>query len=57
MKNLIVTLFVGLISLGSFAQEKIAKIEFKTDVIKKLQLKKVLMALEFLNSQTLVMHH
>tara|TARA_R100001369_G_scaffold92415_1_gene137324 strand:- start:322 stop:750 length:429 start_codon:yes stop_codon:yes gene_type:complete len=33
MKNLIVTLFVGLISLGSFAQEKIAKIEFKTDVI------------------------
>ncbi len=33
MKNLIVILFVGLISLGSFAQEKIAKIEFKTDVI------------------------
>lgn len=33
MKNLIVVLFVGLISLGSFAQEKTAKIEFKTDVI------------------------
>ncbi|WP_458628988.1 DUF1573 domain-containing protein [Winogradskyella sp. PC D3.3] len=33
MKNLIVVLFVGLMSLGSFAQEKVAKIEFKTDVI------------------------
>ncbi len=33
MKNLIAILFVGLISFGSFAQEKIAKIEFKTDVI------------------------
>ncbi|WP_179333339.1 DUF1573 domain-containing protein [Winogradskyella costae] len=33
MKNLIAVLFVGLMSLGSFAQEKIAKIEFKTDVI------------------------
>ncbi|GAB5564327.1 MAG: DUF1573 domain-containing protein [Winogradskyella sp.] len=35
MKNLIVVLFVGLISLGSFAQEekKVAKIEFKTTVI------------------------
>jgi len=33
MKNLIAVLFVGLMSLGSFAQEKVAKIEFKTDVI------------------------
>ncbi|WP_178986835.1 DUF1573 domain-containing protein [Winogradskyella helgolandensis] len=33
MKNLITVLFVGLMSLGSFAQEKVAKIEFKTDVI------------------------
>ena len=34
MKNLVAILFVGLISLGSFAQEKkVAKIEFKTDVI------------------------
>jgi len=33
MKNLITILFVGLISFGSLAQEKIAKIEFKTDVI------------------------
>ena len=33
MKNLITLLFVGLISLGAFAQEKVAKIEFKTDVI------------------------
>ncbi|QNK77523.1 DUF1573 domain-containing protein [Winogradskyella undariae] len=33
MKNLIAILFVGLISFGSFAQEKVAKIEFKTDVI------------------------
>lgn len=33
MKNLIAILFVGLMSFGSFAQEKVAKIEFKTDVI------------------------
>jgi len=33
MKNLVVILFVGLISFGSLAQEKVAKIEFKTDVI------------------------
>jgi hypothetical protein len=33
MKNLVVILFVGLVSLGSFAQEKIAKIEFKTNII------------------------
>ncbi|WP_092466758.1 DUF1573 domain-containing protein [Winogradskyella thalassocola] len=33
MKNLIVVLFVGLMSFGSYAQEKVAKIEFKTDVI------------------------
>ncbi len=33
MKNLIAILFVGLISFGSLAQEKVAKIEFKTDVI------------------------
>jgi len=34
MKNLIAILFVGLISLSSFAQEKkVAKIEFKTTVI------------------------
>ncbi|WP_111682491.1 DUF1573 domain-containing protein [Winogradskyella tangerina] len=34
MKNLIVILFVGIFSLGAFAQEKkVAKIEFKTDVI------------------------
>ena len=34
MKNLIVVLFVGIFSLGAFAQEKqVAKIEFKTDVI------------------------
>jgi len=33
MKNLIAVLFVGLIGLGSFAQEKVAKIEFKTNVI------------------------
>ncbi|NRR91151.1 DUF1573 domain-containing protein [Winogradskyella undariae] len=33
MKNLLAILFVGLISFGSFAQEKVAKIEFKTDVI------------------------
>ena len=33
MKKLITILFVGLISLGAYAQEKVAKIEFKTDVI------------------------
>ncbi|MBR9844941.1 MAG: DUF1573 domain-containing protein [Algicola sp.] len=33
MKNVMLILFVGLLSLGSFAQEKIAKIEFETDVI------------------------
>jgi hypothetical protein len=33
MKNLILILFVGLMSLGVFAQEKVAKIEFKTDTI------------------------
>ena len=33
MKKLIAILFVGLISLESYAQEKVAKIEFKTDVI------------------------
>ena len=33
MKNLLTVLFVGLMTLGSFAQEKVAKIEFKTDVI------------------------
>jgi len=33
MKNLLAILFIGLISFGSFAQEKVAKIEFKTDVI------------------------
>ncbi len=33
MKNLVVILFVGLMSLGAFAQEKVAKIEFKTDTI------------------------
>ena len=33
MKNLIAILFVGMISFGSIAQEKVAKIEFKTDVI------------------------
>ncbi|WP_431137334.1 DUF1573 domain-containing protein [Psychroserpens mesophilus] len=33
MKNVILILFVGLISLGVSAQEKVAKIEFKTDVI------------------------
>ena len=34
MKNLIIILFVGLISLGSFAQEeKVAKIEFKETTI------------------------
>ncbi|WCO02243.1 DUF1573 domain-containing protein [Psychroserpens ponticola] len=33
MKNVLLILFVGLISLGVNAQEKVAKIEFKTDVI------------------------
>jgi len=33
MKNLITILFIGLMSLGISAQEKVAKIEFKTDVI------------------------
>ena len=33
MKNLVAILFVGLMSLGVFAQEKVAKIEFKADTI------------------------
>lgn len=33
MKNLVVILFVSLISFGAMAQEKVAKIEFKTDTI------------------------
>lgn len=33
MKNLVAILFVGLIGFTSVAQEKVAKIEFKTDVI------------------------
>ena len=33
MKNVMLILFVGLLSLGVFAQEKVAKIEFKTDTI------------------------
>lgn len=33
MKNLVAILFVGLMSLGAFSQEKVAKIEFKTDTI------------------------
>ncbi|MCL8006761.1 DUF1573 domain-containing protein [Gelidibacter japonicus] len=33
MKNLIAILFVGMLSISAFAQEKVAKIEFKTDVI------------------------
>lgn len=33
MKNVMLILFVGLLSLGLSAQEKVAKIEFKTDVI------------------------
>lgn len=33
MKNLIVILLVGFMSLGISAQEKVAKIEFKTDTI------------------------
>lgn len=33
MKNVIAILFVGMLSLGLTAQEKVAKIEFKTEVI------------------------
>jgi len=33
MKNIILILFVGLLSLGTVAQEKVAKIKFKTDTI------------------------
>ncbi|RIA08825.1 uncharacterized protein DUF1573 [Flavobacteriaceae bacterium MAR_2010_72] len=33
MKNVMIMLFVGFLSLGAFAQEKVAKIEFKTDTI------------------------
>jgi hypothetical protein len=33
MKNVIIILFVGLLSLGALAQEKVAKIKFKTDTI------------------------
>ena len=33
MKNVMLILFVGLLSLGVIAQEKVAKIEFKTDTI------------------------
>ena len=33
MKQLVTILFIGLISLSVYAQEKVAKIEFKTDVI------------------------
>lgn len=33
MKNFIAILFVGMLSISAFAQEKVAKIEFKTDVI------------------------
>ncbi len=33
MKNLFAILFVGMMTLGAFAQEKVAKIEFKTDTI------------------------
>lgn len=33
MKNVMLILFVGLLSLGINAQEKVAKIEFETDVI------------------------
>jgi hypothetical protein len=33
MKNIMLILFVGLLSLGAMAQEKVAKIEFKTDTI------------------------
>jgi hypothetical protein len=33
MKNIVLILFVGMLSLGSFAQEKVAKIEFKSDIV------------------------
>ncbi|OBX25446.1 DUF1573 domain-containing protein [Gelidibacter algens] len=33
MKNLIAIVFVGMLSISAFAQDKVAKIEFKTDVI------------------------
>ena len=33
MKNLIVMLFVGMLSISAFAQDKVAKIEFKTETI------------------------
>ena len=33
MKNLVIILFIGLISFGTVAQDKVAKIEFKTDTI------------------------
>lgn len=33
MKNIKLILFVGLLSLGALAQNKVAKIEFKTDTI------------------------
>lgn len=33
MKNLFAILFVGMLSVSAFAQNKVAKIEFKTDVI------------------------
>lgn len=33
MKNIILILFVGLLSIGALAQDKVAKIKFKTDTI------------------------
>lgn len=33
MKNIMLILFVGLLTLGAMAQDKVAKIEFKTDTI------------------------
>lgn len=33
MKNLLTVLFVSLLSFGVFAQEKVAKIEFKSDTV------------------------
>jgi len=33
MKNVIIVLFVGLLSLGVYAQEKTAKIEFKAETL------------------------
>lgn len=33
MKNFIVMLFVGMFSISAFAQDKVAKIEFKTETI------------------------